>query len=183
MKKLAVPLTEPMQQFHLGIVRHYTGDLFFHNHPLFIQSVAETLQAFMNGGISRKEYRLSVLAHIAVEMMVDRQIVLENRAFCDQFYNTIHAADVAVMQQYFQALGLEVEFENFLSKFQVFKERRFIYLLENMQHLAEGLSRIYQSATGTGLGHEKEKFVAALCNIDGAVRYRWRQLLNTEEIP
>jgi hypothetical protein len=177
--KHAPPTSSDLKQIHNGIVQHFTGDKRFHHSPLFLQHVSLAIQCFVNAGLSRERLRLSVIAHIAVEMMIDRQIILENQGICEEYYALLEKADEQVLNNYFALFSLQDEKRFFLRSFQFFKQRRFLFLFTNLENIVFGLNRVYGSVAKTEFTEpEKRKFLTALHNIDNQLRYSWQEILN-----
>ena len=178
-KNSVLPLEGNLRQINNGITSHYKGDKRFHNSEPFLQHIELMKQSFLSEGLSRNILRLSVIAHVAVEMMIDRQIILENEAVCNDFYDLLNRADEDILANFFTVNNLVDYGNNFLPKFKVFKERRYLMMFKEIEPIVYGLNRIYCSVTSTEFSEaEKGKFHAALHNIDGTIRYSWKLLLN-----
>ena len=172
-----------VQQIQNGIESHYHADKIFHNSPVFAELMALTTQSFLTAGLSREKLRLSVIAHVAVELMIDRQILLENEQLCFDYYNCLNNASEAVISTYFEAHSLEELKRKFLIKFQFFKERRFLFLFSDLENIVTGLSRIYAGVTNTEFtDDEKRFFLNALNNIDSTIRNSWKKILNAKSL-
>lgn len=176
--KSAEPEQIGLKHIHRGILRHFAGDKWFHNSALFMEHLSVFSRLLMNAGLNREKLRLSVIAHLAIEMMIDRQIVLQKPEVCRHFYEKTDAANEGILTDYFNWLALENEKRSFISRFQFFKQRRFIFLFENPENIVMGINRIYSSATHTEFTEdEKRKFLFALNNIDTVLRYSWQDFL------
>jgi hypothetical protein len=118
---------------------------------------------------------------LAVEMLIDRQIVLQHRDVCNEYYRLLDNADETALFSYFNRYGLESEKMVFLERFRFFKQKRYVFLLNELENIVVGLNRIYSSVTGTGFTEtENEQFLTALGNIDGVIRYSWQEILAAE---
>ncbi|MFN8286495.1 MAG: hypothetical protein U0V74_07075 [Chitinophagales bacterium] len=161
-----------------GVLAHYEGDKKFHNSPLFMQQQQAFTQSFTEAGLDRTRLRLSVLAHIAVELMLDRQILLYDQNICHQFYDLVDKADEQVLQNYFDSLSLEGQKQEYLKRFHFFKQRRFLVLFDDLESIVFGLNRVYGMVTKTEFSvKEKRQFLTALHNMDLVLRYSWQQIL------
>lgn len=177
-RKAPEPGADDLKEIQRGIARHYAGDKWFHASAVFTEQVSLFCRAFVEQGLDRSRLRLSVIAHVAVEMMIDRQMVLEDRAMCEGFYKQIMEADERALGRWFDALHLEREKAIFMSRFGFFKERKFLFLFEDLERVLFGLGRVYASVTGTEFTDgEKEKFISVLHNMDAEMRYSWKSLL------
>jgi len=172
-----------VQEVQKGIFSHYAADRIFHNSPVFADMMTLTTQSFLNAGLSRERLRLSVIAHVAVELMIDRQILLENEQLCFDYYNCLDMASETGISDYFDAFSLDDLKRRFLIKFQFFKQRRFLFLFGEIENIVEGLCRIYQNVTKVEFtAGEKRNFIMALNNIDSAIRYSWKEILNVKSL-
>ncbi len=177
-KHSAYPEEENLRHIHSGILSHYEADKKFHYSPLFVQHTSLALQSFIEQGLNRNRLRLSVIAHLAVEMLIDRQILLENESLCFDFYSTIVQADETMLETYFMRYGLESVKSSFFAKFIFFKQGRYLFLFKDLENIVYALSRVYGTVTKTSFTpDEKVKFLAALHNIDEGMRYSWKEIL------
>lgn len=172
-----------VQQVHDGIISHYEGDKRFHNSDAFNRLVSLTTGSFLTAGLSRERLRLSIIAHVAVEIMIDRQILIENEQLCVDYYKQIDVASETVIADYFDVLCLGEQKRDFLFKFQLFKQRRFLFLFNDPGNIVSALGRIYQNVTTIVFtDDEKRNFLSALNNIDPVIRYSWKEILNVKSI-
>jgi hypothetical protein len=178
-KNYVVADNRELELIHRGILRHYGADKEFHQSKLFNEHMSKALQSFLEEGLSRERLRLSFIAHIAVEMMIDHRIIVEEEGICENYYRILNSADEQVLNKYFDLHGLAYEKQKFLIRFQFFKERRFLFLFKDIANVATALNRTYSMVTGVDFTPaEQSKFVAALNNIDNALRYSWKLILN-----
>ena len=178
-KNSVLPSNPHLLQIHEGIVSHYEADKVFHNSPMFINLTSLTTQSFLSAGLNRQRLRLSVIAHVAVELMIDRQLIIENGQLVVDYYNLINEASEELISSYFDVHRLTDTKRNFLIRFQLFKQRRFLLLFNELENIVIGLSRIYQNVTGVEFTEEEKLgFFNALNNIDSTIRYSWKEILN-----
>ena len=179
LKKAPEPAHLQLKQLHKGILAHYEGDRRFHNSPLFMQQISRTIQSMVQAGLDRQKLRLSVIAHIAVEMLIDRQIVIQHPDVCNDFYHTIGNATNHDLIAFFDLHSLEVQKREFLSKFQFFKDMRYLYQFSELERVVYALDKVYGMVARTEFTKiEKSQFLQGLGNIDGEIRYNWQEILN-----
>lgn len=167
------------RQIHNGIMQHLEGDKKFHSSVLFKEHVSLTKASFLKAGLSTRHLRLSVLAHIAVEMLIDRHILLSHPDISADYYDLLEKADESIISSYFDLFLLENEKQIFLSRFRFYKQRKFLLLFGELENIITGLDKVYGSVTKTEFTpQEKLKFLTALNNIDGILRYSWQKILN-----
>lgn len=176
--KNTAPEQEELRLIHQGILQHYTGDKWFHQSAAFNDAVTQSIHHFTRAGLNRNRLRLSVIAHLTMEMMIDRQIVLYHTELCDTFYQEVNHIEEDVIDAFFAYYKLNIVKNNFLPKFQFFRRRKYLYLFTELENLIVGLNRIYGSATKIEFTNaEKTMLLAALHNIDNELRYSWQEIL------
>ncbi len=176
--KTLEPTDKNLMEIHVGIHQHYEGDKWFHASKLFEKSTKNAVDYFLAQGLNRNRLRLSVIAHLAVEMMIDRQILLQHPGVCDQFYRKVNDADEHSISLYFDRIEQPLAKQQFFYTFKFFKQRRFLFMFNELENVLFGLSKVYESVTGTAFTEdEKQQFFAALHNIDSEIRYSWQQIL------
>jgi hypothetical protein len=168
-----------LEQIHQGIHSHYAADKRFHNSEPFMQHLKLVVQHFINEGLNRQRLRLSVIAHLAVELLLDRQLVLTFENICNDYYAAIDSTNENILTSYFDRFSLVDEKQNFLIRFNFFRQRKFLFLFKDLENIVFGLNRIYSSVTGTEFtNEEKLRLDIAINNIDGVIRYSWKEILN-----
>ncbi len=176
--KHSPPTSPDLKQIQNSIVQHFKGDKRFHPSSLFLEQIKLTIEAFLKEGLNRERLRLSVIAHLAVEMLIDRQIVMQKKGICEEYYRTINRADETVLTNYFDLFALEEQKRNFLRTFQFFKQKQFLFLFTELENIVFGLNRVYGMVAGTEFTeNEKQRLLTALHNIDGDLRYSWQSIL------
>jgi hypothetical protein len=179
LKHAATPLPDDMALIHHGILQHFAADARFHSSPAFMQQVKEATASLMQAGMNRQHLRLSVIAHLAVEMLIDRQIIIQQPHVCNEYYQLIGKADESILHSYFIQFGLKGEKKVFSERFAFFRERKFLYLFDDLENLVFGLNRIYSSVTKVEFTlKEKAQLKEGLHNIDNIIRYRWQEILS-----
>lgn len=179
LKNAPEPAEPQLKAIHRGIMAHYAADKRFHNSALFMQQVSRTIQSMVDAGLDRSKLRLSVIAHIAVEMLLDRQIVIQQPHVCNHFYQHIDNATDHDLIAFFNLHSLEVQKREFLSKFQFFKEMRFLYKFNELENIVYALNKVYGMVMHTEFTNdEKNQFLQGISNIDDEIRYNWQEILN-----
>lgn len=179
LKHATVPLHDDMAVIHNGVIQHFAGDARFHSSPVFMQQVKEATASLVEAGMNRQHLRLSVIAHLAVEMLIDRHIIIQQPHVCNEYYTLVGKADESMLHSYFIHFGLKEEKKVFSERFAFFRERKFLYLFNDLDNMVFGLNRIYSSVTKVEFTlKEKAQLKAGLHNIDNIIRYRWQEILS-----
>lgn len=177
--KMPAPTQQHLRKIHTGLLHHYRGDRWFHVSELFNQKIKQATDSFLQAGLNRERLRLSVIAHVAVEMLIDRQLVMQQPEICREFYEQVDAAPEKAIEQYFDMLGQPLAKQHFLNSFKFFKQKRFLLLFTELENVLFGVNKVYSQVTKTEFTEEeKQKMLAGLHNIDKDMRYSWQKILN-----
>lgn len=131
-----------------GIAKHQLTDKMFHSLPEF-----ELLQANLKSELKSLQLlevlpRSWFLAHIAVEMMIDRTLLKLYPHLCVEFYKTLAAVSQPVVEKYFAETGCNHLSSDFFGNFKTFTERRFLQYYPRDDHFTEALLGAWYRATG-----------------------------------
>jgi hypothetical protein len=174
-------LEEPAASVHAGVLRHYEMDAIFHNSVVFKEACAYATGCMAEAGLDREKYRFWFLSHIVTEVLLDRQLILENPGLVDEYYAVLSSIDTNKMDAYLYFNVSKVEKNRILINFMKFMEVKFLQYLKTMDGAAESLVRTVHRAIGVSFTEvDREKLVIALHNIEGAMRYSSKKLLDHE---
>jgi hypothetical protein len=172
-------LQEPSASLHAGVLRHYALDAVFHSSLAFKESCAMATQTLIGSGLDRQHYRFWFLSHILTEVLLDRQLILQNESLLDEYYGLLYGIDINKFDAYFNFIVAGEEKNGILANFMRFIEVRFLYHLKTLDGAAEGISRTMLRATGVQIsGSDRAKLMQALHNIEEGMRYRWKKLID-----
>ena len=167
-----------LTEIHRGVLRHYDVDKQFHSSLQFQKSCQNALSHMMIEGLDRDRYRLSFLAHIAVEVMLDRQLIVQNNGLTIVYYDLLESIRMDNFRKYLKVLMTEQQMEATVRTFERFLEVKFLNYLEQTEGAAEGIMRTANRAIGVDFTEaDREKLINALHNIDLEMRYSWNKLL------
>ncbi|MCH8330913.1 MAG: hypothetical protein IH946_05970 [Bacteroidetes bacterium] len=121
-------LKDPLEEFdhdnllqiHKGVNRHYAIDAKFHNTGFFKENsdlILNRLKSEQFEGIEKYKY---FLAHILLELLMDRLLVIENKAIGDKFYSLLKDTDQKFLSMYLKNFTFVYESGEFLSFFNRF---------------------------------------------------------------
>jgi hypothetical protein len=171
-------LQEPLLSLHQGVLRHYELDAAFHSSLVFKESCAFATECMLQEGLDREKYRFWFLAHIVTEVMLDRQLIIENPGLVDEYYEMLRNVDINKFDAYLNFLVSEGEKNKILTNFIRFLDVRFLQYMKTTDGAAEGIVRTAQRATGVTFPDiDRGKLIAALHNIEDGMRYRSEKLL------
>lgn len=132
------------QAIFKGIQRHYQVDKLFHNHPFFIQHTQYIKQQILqNPGLAVLHTKTYYLAHITLELMIDRVLIKTNAAEPDSFYKFLSTINTETIAQYFAFIGKSEQLPDFLKTYEAHNRIKFLYYYPNNEKFTEALLRLY----------------------------------------
>jgi len=135
-------------ELHKGIQNHFKDDKLFHANASFEGLNHQLTHQLVESGLNRAELRLSVIAHLLVEMLFDRWLVEQHPDLPNRFYKNLEQLNVQSVHLYFDSMSLTHEKNLCLERRQWFLEHQFLYQLHNSEQMTMGVSRIYERSTG-----------------------------------
>ncbi|MCS6935528.1 MAG: hypothetical protein NZM35_10330 [Chitinophagales bacterium] len=173
------PAGELLSALHEGIQRHYAADRQFHSSVWFNQQCHDFLHMMEHEGLNRRRLRLSVLAHLGVELLLEAMLVRYQTSVVDKYYDLLNCIETSVLSKYFERMGIPDTGQKILTNFISFKQRRYIYLLSENKQVVSAMVNIYVPVTGVAITEEETlHLLTAVNNINGQIRYTWRKVFN-----
>ena len=171
-------LNEPADSVHRGILRHYELDAVFHGSLIFRECCSQASIRLAEAGLDREKYRFWFLGHIVTEVMLDRQLILQNKGLVDEYYSVLNSVDTNKFNAYFYFNVSEEEKNKILSNFIKFLDVRFLQYLTEIDGAAEGIVRTVHKVIGVDFTDEdRVRLIKALHNIESDIRYSSKKLL------
>lgn len=166
---------------HAGVLRHYDVDRQFHGSPVFSDAVTYALSALIDSGLDRDRYRLSFIAHIAIELLLDRLLIGHNGSLVTEYYHLLESVERDKLGVYLNRIMPESQLKRTLQAFDRFMEIKFLQYFDRTDGAAEGLVRTTRMIIGVDFtAEDRAKLLGALHNIEGEMRYRWHKLLEVK---
>ena len=163
---------------HRGVLRHYAVDAQFHEMTAFHDACSKAIRLMMEAGLDRNKYRLSFLAHIAIEVMLDKQLIVQNSGLINVYYNLLESIQKDNLGVYLSHIMPDSQGERTLFAFGRFMEVKFLQYMGETEGAAEGITRTAKVAIGVDFPQEdRVKLITALHNIENEMRYSWNKLL------
>lgn len=151
-----------------GAAQHHLVDNLFHILPVFDMLQAELKQELKHLDLLDTLPRYWFLVHIAVEMLIDRNLLKLYPHLYVEFYDSLAVVSQPIVEKYFAQTGGETISRDFFGNFKVFTERRFLQYYPSDEQFTETLLMAWYRATGNKVG--------------AAVQYKTQMaLLNFEE--
>ncbi|MFN8310566.1 MAG: hypothetical protein U0T73_11430 [Chitinophagales bacterium] len=170
--------SRPVREIHLGVLRHFEADKLFHQKLVFLEMVHLLRDEMLRQQLNRSTFRISFLAHIGIEAVLDKVLMAAHPHLLDQYYAHLQQVEDNAPERFLDELADGSAKSEFFHRFRLFREMRFLYRMKTMNGLAEGLCRTYEKVTGVKIaGVDREKLVLSLNNIEEKVRYSSQSLL------
>jgi hypothetical protein len=141
------PPIEPFDSIYNGIQRHYEVDSRFHNSEFFKTHTAKIKNAILqNQHLEPLHYRTYYLAHIWLELLIDRIIINDSGGQeAGQFYGFLETIDTAVVEAYFIEIGKKEMFPVFINILNRHRELKFLFYYFDNEKFTGALLRLYSS--------------------------------------
>lgn len=125
----------------LGARQHIIRDEHFHSHPFFDEMCAEISQ-YIDKTDAKEIPKTWFLAHILLEMGIDRILMEEDKEILPLFYNELSLVKANDVKEYFQHNNL-AQSDVFMSKLGKFNERKWLFEYLNDEKLPISLNHVY----------------------------------------
>lgn len=149
-------LSEPRAQLHfeslrMGCLEHYRADEVFHASTFFNEMEREINQDLkqMNSNGQRRWF----MAHILVEMLLDRVLMEKDPGALDRFYSDLELVDWNEVGRFLLDSG-KTDIEAFVKHQEGFRKYRFIYQYQEAWGMVEALGRVVLRTGQPALGDE-----------------------------
>jgi hypothetical protein len=160
-----VTRNEQEEALYSGIQKHLLADKIFHGSPYFMEYTNGIKLLLEESGLDKDKFRFSFLAHIILEMMIDRLLLLKYTDLGTSFYDNLDACDDDLLV-YFAQRNSKVD-DGFKTLVEKFKLHRFLLSYVNTDNFVYSLNRItgrvgitFNEAHGRQL-HERVKPIEA----------------------
>lgn len=142
--KKFVHLSSSFQIFE-GIQTHFKIDEIFHNHSLFTENLEHIKILLKESKLNTKNY---VLAHLIVEFMIDRLLILNDKNIAVDFYVKCNKIRRYKLADFFKNSIKKEDFTNFMLKFNLFLENEYAHHLKNIENIPKALSFVLKNRLG-----------------------------------
>ncbi|MEE8143333.1 MAG: hypothetical protein V3T77_09560 [Planctomycetota bacterium] len=149
---------EPTAALARGIVQHHRDDLWFHDHPVFIDLCAQLTVRVRSGAPEKGRFRPGFAAHVLTELLLDSALMENDGTLLDRYYEALGHVDLSwITSSVSRFAGRSAEK---LSPFiQFFLEERF---LEDYLRDAKICTRLNQVLRRAGLAELSASFAELL---------------------
>lgn len=91
--KLQIPDSKEQESLQKGVKRHYEIDGYFHASQFFEENTKTISSLIKTRDYSCFDKRLYAVSHVMLEIMLDRKILIEDRASCEKMYTLLDMVD------------------------------------------------------------------------------------------
>ncbi len=133
------------QLLHQGCLMHYQADKAFHTSAFFANLLQQSNYIINNAAFSKSVQRKWFLAHILVELMLDRLLVKNNKSALDAFYKSLNSVSEEDLTA-FLTLFNGTEIDAFMQHFIHFSSVQYIYFYADNIKFVYSLNRIMMRA-------------------------------------
>ena len=142
----ATPQNDMEQAFINGIKKHYLVDKLFHNLPFFDHYTALLKQLIQQH--TNIENRVYFLAHIYLEMLIDKALITENTLLTVSFYEDMRNVNREALTALLSRMGKADLATAFFGNFNKFLEARYLDRYSNNESFVHGVLYSFERATG-----------------------------------
>lgn len=129
------------QYFVDGILRHYEADKVFHNSPFFAEEMKK-IESFLKENFADiKVKRPFFVAHVLVELMIDKVLIAKDEKLIPDFYENFHQVghtQIATLTQIATAKEIDA-YPLFIQKF---LQNQYLYHYADYEYILYVLQRI-----------------------------------------
>lgn len=135
--------SDSCQSIHRGIQRHLVGDQYFHDSKLFLTSMESIKQSLLSQGFMQGHKYQHFVAHVMVELILDRVIVKKHPGVPKKFYEHLSNVIDNELIVNLNSFNFVYDGKEFLSFFQNFVKHRYIFEYQYNERMIYALNRIY----------------------------------------
>ncbi len=138
-----LPDNKDMDMLCQGIARHESGDLYFHNSDFFHTHTTHIKDVLNDNRIKSVSTRSYFLAHVLLELLLDRLIVKQMPEIPENFYATLSKIDPEKLRMYLKHFNFVYDPWEFLAFFERFIQSRYLLAYKHNEKFIFALNRVY----------------------------------------
>lgn len=162
-----MPATNDQKSLHKGVEMHYAVDKYFHQSAFFLQNAQKVKNLMLASGFSDAHRYLFLHAHILLELMLDKLIIINNDQVAQKFYEQLGKIDVVTIQPIFRYNNIENHLAAFMHFYSRFLQVRYLYSYTNNESMAYALGRIISRVGMAGFaGSDHDKLLRVIPQVE-----------------
>jgi hypothetical protein len=126
-----------------GFQQHLRADSLFHNTAFFTTQTRSIRNILEQAGLVQPGLRLFFVAHVLLEIMLDRLIIKTHPHIPDRFYNDLDVVTEDTLSSFFTGMQSEIP-ERLFRILARFKEHKYLYSYVDDERLFFALNRIME---------------------------------------
>jgi hypothetical protein len=126
-----------------GIMAHYEGDRRFHASAAFRELEKVVLFEILDGRQRPSDIRMSLIAHLLTEMLLDRALLSEHYEHAGRFERLLAEVNGDLVCRELARMGSESLSASFADRFSRFRDSRVPFRISEAAALADSLNRTY----------------------------------------
>ncbi|MGB1205974.1 MAG: hypothetical protein ACPG5B_10020 [Chitinophagales bacterium] len=172
-------LSASSQYFHRGVLCHYKTDALFHVSDFFKKHLANIQQEWKASNFESLHKYKFFLAHVLLEMMLDRILMQDEPKICISFYQHLANINKKEYEEYISKIGLsKAHSVQIFSAYERFIKNQYLHKYLDKTKFINGLSYVYQKVTHLKISNkDKHKLIDSLCNIELAMQADYEAFL------
>ena len=153
-----VPLQPEHQQLNEGSAMHYALDKVFHNSQFFNSSYAHIRELTRQAGFDSSFPKYFFFNHIFLELMLDRYLIRQHPQSATEFYRSLHVIEPQPLKDFLQLHDI-VQGEEFFTKFERFRDVKYLFHYPDNEKMIYSLNRIMMQVGLFGLSAHNQKLL------------------------
>ena len=125
--KLQIPDSPEQESLQKGVKRHYEIDGYFHESLFFEENTKAISSLIKTRDFGCFEKRLYAVSHVMLEIMLDRKILTEDRAACENMYDMLEKVNSEEITRLIKLNTEATKPEEVTEHFERFRSLKFIY--------------------------------------------------------
>lgn len=126
-EELQTALDQRGHDLNEGIIRHLQVDEMFHQSNFFHEKVAQIKDWLLRYEYETIPSRIPVFAHVLLELMIDRVLILRDPRPMEDFYTLLEQVEEEALAHYFEQNGLVQQPSAVYRRVRYFCKDRFLY--------------------------------------------------------
>ena len=166
-----------LKNLYSGWRHHVETDRIFHNLPFFYEHT-HGLRLLLGPVVEGTPIRASFLSHIALELLLDHLLLMENAADEGHFYKDLENVDRDAVHRFLLVCGME-DTSVFFTFFDRFLADRYIGYYRELSEVTRALLNICRRVWDTRLGEEKRDLLTEQLKVySGVLKGNFRQVFD-----
>jgi len=153
---------EYMAEINEGVKDHFKTDRLFHNSSFFYDYVKLIQTELRSVSLSYLPKRLYFIAHVLLELLLDRVLIKNEMSLCDNFYLSLSKITVNKISLYIKMHQFIDDTKGFIAYFNRFIEKNYIYGYTSNNKIIFALGMVIERTGNNGFisqDHSKLKNV------------------------